>query len=75
LLSLATFGTDSSGDILGVDLFVTFDLRLIDHFTTDFPALKRRFVRMVSHLTSPYTAAALPEVATPAEVLDALRVS
>lgn len=69
LLSLATFGTDLPGSILGVDVFVTFDLRLIDRFTANYSVIERRFSRMTSHLPSPYTAAVLPEVAIPAEVL------
>jgi hypothetical protein len=69
LLSLATFGTDLPGRILGVDIFVTFDLRLLDRFTANYSVIERRFSRMTSHLPSPYIDAVLPEVATPGEVL------
>ena len=69
LLSLATFGIGIAGDILGVDLFVTFDLKLIDRFNENLPGIESRFSRMVSHLQPPYTTAALPEVVTPDEAL------
>ena len=69
LLSLATFGTDLSGEVFGVDLFVTFDLKLIDRFGANFPVIKSRFLHMVSHLPAPYMAAKLQEVATPTEAL------
>jgi len=72
LLSLATFGSDLSGEILGVDLFVTFDLKLIDRFTASSSVIKKRFSRMVSHLRHPYTTVLLPEVVTPAEALHLL---
>lgn len=69
LLSLATFGTDLSGETFGVDLFVTFDLKLLDRFSENFPVIRSRFSRMVSHLSGPYKMAELPEVATPTEAL------
>src|SRR5437867_4014142 len=72
LLSLATFGTDLLESILGVDLFVTFDLKLIDHFTTNSSAIEKRFFRMVSRLPHPYAAAEVPEVVTPTEALHLL---
>jgi hypothetical protein len=75
LLSLATFGTDLSGGILGVDLFVTFDLKCIDHFLTNFSAIEKRFSHMVSHLPHPYASAELPEVVTPTEVLSLLSMT
>lgn len=72
LLSLATFGTNLSGGILGVDLFVTFDRKLIDRFATNSAMIGERFSRMVSHLRHPYTAALLPEVVLPREALHLL---
>jgi hypothetical protein len=69
LLSLATFGTDLSGETFGVDLFVTFDLKLVDRFAMNLAAMQSRFSRMVSHLSFPYTMATLPEVVTPDEAL------
>lgn len=72
LLSLATFGTDTSGSILGVDLFVSFDVKCLDCFVANFPAIEKRFSHMVSHLSRPYGMAELPEVATPTEALDLL---
>jgi hypothetical protein len=69
LLSLATFGTDLSGATFGVDLFVTFDLKLLDRFGENFPVIKSRFSRMVSHLSDPYMTAKLPAVVTPTEAL------
>ena len=69
LLSLATFGTDLAGDILGADLFVTLDLKLVNRFDENSLVMRRRFSRMVSHLQQPYMTAALPEVVTPGEAL------
>ena len=69
LLSLATFGTDLSGETFGVDLFVTFDLKLLDRFSENFPVIQSRFVHMVSHLSDPYREAKLPEIVTPTEAL------
>lgn len=69
LLSLSTFGTDIAGDILGADLFVTFDLKLVKRFDENSLVIRRHFSRMVSHLQHPYITAALPEVVTPDEAL------
>jgi hypothetical protein len=69
LLSLATFGTDMAGSILGGDLFVTLDLKCIDRFVANSSLIERRFSRMVSHLPPPYAAADLPEAVTPTEAL------
>jgi hypothetical protein len=67
LLSLATFGTDLSGETFGVDLFVTFDLKLVERFSENFSVINSRFGHMVSHLSGPYKIAELPEVVTPTE--------
>jgi hypothetical protein len=72
LLSLVTFGTNLSGAILGVDLFVTFDRKLIDRFAANSAMIGERFSRMVSHLRYPYSAALLPEVVLPTEALHLL---
>lgn len=53
----------------GVDLFVSFDLKCLDHFAANFPAIEKRFFHTVSQLSRPYGMAELPEVATPTETL------
>jgi hypothetical protein len=75
VLSLATFGTGVSGDILGVDLFVTFDQKCLDRFLTNLPGIEKRFSSMTSHLSPPYVDVELSEVITPAEALEMFCVS
>lgn len=72
LLSLATFGTNSEGSILGVHALLTFDMRFIEHFANQKPILHQRLRRMTSHLSLPYTHAVLPSVLTPDDVLPPL---
>lgn len=70
LLSLATFGTNSEGNILGVHVVITLDKRLVDHFSRQRQAIQQRLRRMTSHLSPPYTHATLPSVQTPEDILN-----
>lgn len=68
-LALATFGSDTQGTILGVDVFVTFDKRLINRFYAHFLEIETKLCRMTAHLLSPYSRAILPELVTPGDIL------
>ena len=79
-LALATFGSDTQGTILGVDVLVTFDKRLINRKTKSSVSEANRFYahllqietklcRMTPHLLPPYSQAILPELAIPGEIL------
>jgi hypothetical protein len=68
-LALATFGGNTQGLLLGVDVFVTFDERLINRFYTHLPQIEVKLRRMTSQLLPPYSQAILPEVANPGEIL------
>ena len=71
-LALATFGSDTQGIILGVDVFITLDERLINRFYAHLPQIELKLRRMTSHLLPPYSQASLPELANPGEVLSLL---
>jgi len=72
LLALATFGTDSEGVYLGVDLLVTFDRHLIEHFYLHLPQIEAKLRRMTSQLRPPFSQAILPELVTPDEIIHIL---
>jgi hypothetical protein len=67
-LALASFGSIQQGGNLGADVFVTFDLRLVERFEANLPTIQQRFKRMTSQLRVPYRDAMLPILATPQEV-------
>lgn len=67
VLSLATFGTDPEGQILGVGTVVTFDGPLINHFRQQQGILRPRLTAMTENLAQPYASAALPDILHPAE--------
>lgn len=71
LLSLATFGTDQpkEGRILGVDVFVTYDLAFQVHYQSVQSAMQQRLRRMTAQLPPPYDRAIVPQVQKPREVL------
>lgn len=62
VLSLATFGTDSAGGILGVDAVVTLDLSFISNFYNHRTTLERRLRAMTQQLPIPFRHAGLPEL-------------
>jgi len=69
ILSLATYGTDASGQILGAEMLLTFDQPLTRHYETQRPALERRLRAMTVQLLPPFQGARLPEVIQPLEAL------
>ena len=71
-LALTSFGGTQQPTVLGVDIFVTFDLRLIGRFEVNLPAIQQRFRRMTSHLQPPYRDAMLPILVTPQEILSVI---
>jgi hypothetical protein len=69
VLGLATYGTDAAGEILGVEVVVTFDRPLINNYEARRPALQRRLQAMTAQLSQPFRDAGLPEVMHPIEGL------
>ncbi len=73
VLSLATFGTDEEGDVLGVSVVVTFDQRLISNYTHELVVIRDRFEAMVAGLEPPFCYARLPGVMLPQEALELIQ--
>ncbi|MBC8249794.1 MAG: hypothetical protein H8E90_08965 [Anaerolineales bacterium] len=69
VLGLATYGTEAAGEILGVEVIVTFDRPLINNYEAQRPALERRLQAMTAQLSLPFRDAGLPEVMHPVESL------
>ena len=69
VLALATYGTDTQGDILGVKTLVTLDQPLIRNFETQQPRLQARLNAMTRQLPPPYRHATLPEVLHPINLI------
>ena len=68
-LALATFGSDTQSTILGVDVLITFDERLINRFYAHLPQIETKLRQMTTYLLPPYSQAILPELATPGDIL------
>jgi hypothetical protein len=69
VLSLATFGTNEAGKILGVSAVVTFDQSLTNKYTHEFAAIQDQFEAMIAGLEPPFCYARLPEVMLPQKAL------
>lgn len=69
VLSLTTYGTDAPGQILGVEVLLTFDRPFVRHYEVQRPALERRLRAMTAQLLPPFRNARLPEVMQPLEAL------
>jgi len=65
VLALATYGTDSTGDVLGVDALITLDKPLLNHFWVHQVELRIRLLAMTRQLSVPYCRATLPVVLYP----------
>ena len=65
VLALATYGTDSTGDILGVDGLITLDKPLLNHFRVHQAELQIRLLAMTRQFSRPYCRATLPVVLHP----------
>ena len=70
LLALGTFGTDEQGAILGVDVIITLDQRLMNNYQVRLPEIQARLSDMTAQLPPPFCHASLPEVLGPEEILE-----
>jgi hypothetical protein len=68
VISLATFGTDEKGAILGVDAVLTFDKPMFAVFEANRKMLAERLAQMIGQAKPPYDKAKLPRVVSPTEV-------
>lgn len=69
VLSLATFGTDEAGEMLGVSAVATFDQRLVSNYAHELAVIRGQFEAMVVGLEPPFCYARLPEVMLPQKAL------
>jgi hypothetical protein len=69
ILALATFGTDQAGTFLGMHEVVTYDQRMIHHWSEQEDALWERLDAMRRDLPEPYCQANLPKVLRPEQSL------
>ncbi len=69
ILALTTYGTNSTGDILGVDGLITLDQPFINNFRTQQATLQKRLLAMTCQLSEPYRRATLPLMLHPEEVV------
>ncbi|MDW8368234.1 MAG: hypothetical protein RMK49_20520 [Abditibacteriales bacterium] len=67
-IALASFGRDKAGTIFIADLFITFDLHLIQRFQAHHTDIARALRRMTRQLALPYRDAELPQVVMPHDV-------
>lgn len=69
MIALATFGSDSSGTILGVPKLITYDFPMINGYQKKCSRLERRLQAMTAQLHPPFDKAILPKLMTPDDVL------
>ncbi len=69
ILALATYGTDSAGAILGVDVLITLDRPFLNNFQAHQARLQTRLLAMTRQLLMPYHRATLPLVLHPEQIL------
>jgi hypothetical protein len=69
VLALATYGTDSTGDILGEDALITLDQPFLNNFQIHQAELQSRLAAMTDGLPEPYRNARLPVVQHPEELV------
>jgi hypothetical protein len=69
VLALATYGTDSTGDVLGVDTVITLDQPFLNNLQTHRTELQSRLATMMDGLPEPYKSAKLPPVQHPEELV------
>lgn len=75
VLALATYGTDSTGGVLGVDVLVTLDKPLLNHFQVHQVELRTRLLTMTRQLSMPYCRATLPVVLHPERSINEHRLT
>lgn len=69
VLSLGTFGTRETEDLLGVNAIITIDQPFINNYQTRLDVLQERLEAMTVNLSSPFCNAGLPALMQPAIVL------
>jgi hypothetical protein len=69
ILALATYGTTTTADILGVDGLITLDQPFINNFHTQQAILQKRLSAMTRQLAEPYRNATLPVMLHPEELV------
>jgi hypothetical protein len=72
VLSLATFGTNALGTLLGVEAVVTLDRAMIRNYEHRCDELGEHLSRMTGQLAEPFCYAQLPEVWQPGQALTML---
>jgi hypothetical protein len=72
VLSLATFGTNTSGTLLGVEAVVTLDRAMMRNYEHSRDELREHLSRMTGQLAEPFCYAQLPEAWQPGQVLAVL---
>jgi hypothetical protein len=69
VLALATYGTDSTGNILGVDVLVSLDQPFLTNFQRRQKELQARLSAMTNQLPAPYHRARLPIMEHPKDMV------
>lgn len=65
MIALATFGTNQTGNILGVNALISYDQPMINGYHQHLTALRRRLQAMQVQLSEPFQGATLPEILNP----------
>ena len=68
VLALATFGTNETKNILGVDIVATFDQPMITQWGIRQSAIRKRLEAMLGDIPAPYHQAKLPRVLRPEQI-------
>lgn len=69
VLALATFGTTSDANVLGMHFVATFDLSMINQWSMQNTAIHARLAAMQRDLPIPYRYAPLPQVLRPENIV------
>lgn len=69
VLALATYGTDSAGSMLGVDVLISLDQPFLSNFQNHQGALRARLAAMTAQLPGPYNRARLPIMRHPKDIV------
>jgi hypothetical protein len=69
ILALATYGTSTTGNILGIDVLITLDRPFINNFRANEKRLENRLSAMINQLPEPYSHAKLPLMQHPEEII------
>lgn len=69
ILAVATYGTNSAHNVLGVDVLLTLDQPFIKNFRDNQDKLEMRLLAMTTQLSAPYRFAMLPYMLHPNDVV------